>query len=163
MKSNEFVFDYVHLLYYKCHKINQNRGGSYIYSSNRIKKKATINPMNKKVNDFFLYVVTTVVLNHEEIGKHAEIITKTKPFINKYEWGGINFPSGKDQKELEKNNVKIVVNVLYATKEKIYPVYVSKNNSNHEKQVVFLIYLNGEKSKATPVNKKKNLKTKILK
>ena len=39
MKSNEFVFDYVHLLYYKCHKINQNRGGSYIYSSNRIKKK----------------------------------------------------------------------------------------------------------------------------
>ena len=38
MKSSEFVFDYVHLLYYKCHKINQNRGGSYIYSSNRIKK-----------------------------------------------------------------------------------------------------------------------------
>ena len=24
------VVDYVHLLYYKCHKINLNRGGSYI-------------------------------------------------------------------------------------------------------------------------------------
>ena len=24
MKGNEFVFDYVHLLYYKCHKINLN-------------------------------------------------------------------------------------------------------------------------------------------
>ena len=24
------VFDYVHLLYYKCHKINLNCGGSYI-------------------------------------------------------------------------------------------------------------------------------------
>ena len=30
MKSSEFVFDYVQLLYNKCHKINPNRGGSYI-------------------------------------------------------------------------------------------------------------------------------------
>ena len=29
MKDGEFDFDYVHLLYYKCHKINLNRGGSY--------------------------------------------------------------------------------------------------------------------------------------
>ena len=28
MKGSEFVFDYVHLLYYKCHKINPSRGGS---------------------------------------------------------------------------------------------------------------------------------------
>ena len=27
MKSSEFVFDYVYLLYYKCHKINPNCGG----------------------------------------------------------------------------------------------------------------------------------------
>ena len=26
----EFVFDYVHLLYYKCHKINLNRRGSNV-------------------------------------------------------------------------------------------------------------------------------------
>ena len=26
MKGSEFVFSYVHLLYYKCHKINQNPG-----------------------------------------------------------------------------------------------------------------------------------------
>ena len=32
MKGIEFVFDYVHLLYYKCHKINPNRGGLYIDS-----------------------------------------------------------------------------------------------------------------------------------
>ena len=29
MKGSDFVFDYVHLLYYKCHKTNLNRGGSY--------------------------------------------------------------------------------------------------------------------------------------
>ena len=28
MKGSEFVFDYFHLLYYKCQKINPNRGGS---------------------------------------------------------------------------------------------------------------------------------------
>ena len=32
MKGNEFAFDYVHLLYYKCHKIILNWGGSYIDS-----------------------------------------------------------------------------------------------------------------------------------
>ena len=30
MKSSESVFNNVHLLYYKCHKINSNHGGSYI-------------------------------------------------------------------------------------------------------------------------------------
>ena len=29
MKSSEFVFDYVQLLYYKCQKMNLNRGGFY--------------------------------------------------------------------------------------------------------------------------------------
>ena len=29
MKGTEFVFDYVHLLYHKCHKINPNHRGSY--------------------------------------------------------------------------------------------------------------------------------------
>ena len=32
MKGSEFVFDFVHLLYYKCHKINPNHSGSYIDS-----------------------------------------------------------------------------------------------------------------------------------
>ena len=39
MKGSEFVFNYVHLLYYKCHKINPSRGRSYIDSSDWIKVK----------------------------------------------------------------------------------------------------------------------------
>ena len=39
MKGREFVFKYDNLLYYKCHKINPNRGGSYIDSPNWIKNK----------------------------------------------------------------------------------------------------------------------------
>ena len=54
MKGSEFLFDYVHLLYYKCYKINPNRDGSYMDSPDWIKiKKATINPINKKDNKGF--------------------------------------------------------------------------------------------------------------
>ena len=37
MKVSEFVFDYVHLLYYKCHKMNRNCGGSYTDSHIQIR------------------------------------------------------------------------------------------------------------------------------
>ena len=30
MEGSESVFNYVQLLYYKCHKINSSRGGSYL-------------------------------------------------------------------------------------------------------------------------------------
>ena len=39
MKGSEFVFGYVHLLYYKCRKIKLNCGGSYIDSPDCIKKQ----------------------------------------------------------------------------------------------------------------------------
>ena len=49
MESSDFIFGCVHLLYYKCHKINFKRGGLYIDSPDKIKyKKATINTINKK-------------------------------------------------------------------------------------------------------------------
>ena len=54
IKGSELVFDYVHLLYYKCNKVNLNRGGSYIDSPDRIKiKKATTNSINKKGSKCF--------------------------------------------------------------------------------------------------------------
>ena len=38
----------------------------------------------------------------------------------------------------------IALNVLYIEKEKTYSAYVSKHNSNHEKQVILLMIPNGE-------------------
>ena len=55
-KGSKFVFDYVDLLYYKYHKSNLNRGRSYIDSQDK-NKKAIINPINKKYNKCFQYVV----------------------------------------------------------------------------------------------------------
>ena len=61
-------------------------------------------------------------------------------FINKYNWAGINFLSEKDVWEkFECNNVTIALNIFYLKKEKIYPAYVSKHNSNLKKQVIFLM------------------------
>ena len=37
MKSSAFVFSYLNLLYQKRHKVNPNRGGSYIDSPDWIK------------------------------------------------------------------------------------------------------------------------------
>ena len=53
-------------------------------------KKAAMNNINKKDNKCFQYALT-VALNHGEIEKHSERITKIKPVLNKYKWEGINF------------------------------------------------------------------------
>ena len=47
-------------------------------------------------------------------------------------------------KNYQKNNVTIALTVLDTKKEKIYPAYISKHNSNHEKQVTLLMISNGE-------------------
>ena len=71
--------------------------------------------------------------------------SKFKSFINRYKSEGINFTSEKDDwQRFDKNNRKIALNVLYAKKEKIYPAYVSKHNSNRGKQVILLTIPNGE-------------------
>ena len=44
--------------------------------------------------------------------------------------------------KISEKNILIALNVLYAKKENIYPTYVSKQNSNREKQVILLMILN---------------------
>ena len=54
MKGSNFIFDCVHLLYYKCHKISFKQSGSYIASPDWIKnEKTTINPINKRIKNAF--------------------------------------------------------------------------------------------------------------
>ena len=82
-------------MYYKWHKINPTCSGSYKDSPDWIKnKETTINAINKKDNKYFQYAIP-VASNYEEIKKDPQRITKIKPFINKYNWEGINFPSQK--------------------------------------------------------------------
>ena len=72
LNGSEFVFDYVQLLYSKCHKINPNRDGSYIDSPDCIKnKKSTTFSIIKKDNKQFQCAVA-VASNHEEIIKDMQ-------------------------------------------------------------------------------------------
>ena len=84
MRGSVFIFDFVYLLYYKSHKIISQQGEPYIDSPDWIRNQnAIINLINKKDNKYFQYAVT-FVLNHEEIKKDPQRITKYKPLINKH-------------------------------------------------------------------------------
>ena len=98
--GNNFVFDSVDLLAVHIHKINLKRGKSYTKSPDWIfTKRATINPKNK--DKCFQYAIT-VALNHQNIENHPEIISNIKPFINNYNWRGIDFSAGiKDWEKFE--------------------------------------------------------------
>ena len=49
LTDSEFAFNYIHLLYYKCHKINPNPDASYVNSPDWIKNEhVTINPIKKR-------------------------------------------------------------------------------------------------------------------
>ena len=71
MRGSDFIFHYVNLLHYKYHKVNFERGRSYIDSPDWI-KKATTNHINGD-NKRFPYAAT-VALNHEEIEKKLQRI-----------------------------------------------------------------------------------------
>ena len=67
----------------------------------------------------------TIVLYYKEIGKSLHIIMQLYPFINKYNWYGINFASEKDDlAKFEKLNSTIALNVLYQKEKEISPANI---------------------------------------
>ena len=53
-------------------------------------------------------------LNYQTIKTNPERISKLKPYINKYNWEGINFPAGsKEWQKFERNNDTIALDALY--------------------------------------------------
>ena len=101
MRRSDFIFNSVQVLYYKCHKINFKRG-SYIDSPDWIIK------IPKNTNDKCFQHVVTVALNYGETKWNSERVSNIKPFINKYKWKGIYYPSKTDDwKTFEKNNLTV--------------------------------------------------------
>ena len=57
----------------------------------------------------------------------------------------MNYLSEKDDwGKFDESNQTITRDILYLKNEKICPAYVSKHNSNHEKQIHFLLIPNKE-------------------
>ena len=74
----------------------------------RGKKEAIINGDNDFQN------ALDDALNYQTIEKDPQRISKLKPYINKYNWEGIEFPAGpKEWGKFERNNKTIALNILY--------------------------------------------------
>ena len=103
MRGSEFICDGIDALYYDLNKVRLSRDVSYIGSPEWLKNKKT--PINPKNNDdkCFQYALT-VALNYEQIKKDPQRLSKIKPFIDQYNWKGIDFPKalihGKFLKEI---------------------------------------------------------------
>ena len=145
--GSNFVSENVDLLSYHIHKTSLRRGKSYVKSSEwLINKRATINPKNKD-DKCFQYSIT-VALNHQKIESHPERISNIEPFIDQYNWEGIEFPAGiKDWKRFERNNKRIALNILFVphNEKTINLAYKSKYNRQRKNQVVLLMITNGKK------------------
>ena len=100
--------------------------------------------MKNKDDKCFQYVIT-IALSYGEIESHPERVSNIKPFINKYKWKRINYPSKVDDwKMFEKNKPIIALNNLYIKEKEKCTAYISKINSNCKKQILLEI-LNEEK------------------
>ena len=108
-----------------------------------MRKKAAIIIGNNDFQD-----ALNEALIYENIEIHPERISKTKPYISKYNWKGIEFPGGsKEWKKLEQNNKAIDFNVLFVLHStKIIRVACrSEYNHKREKQVTLLMISDGIK------------------
>ena len=120
--DSSYVYESVEGLIIHFHKIDLNKGSSYISSPSWLKYKgAIINPKNTKDNYCFTYALT-IALNNKEIGKNPDPISKKLiEHISKYSWDYIDFPAAiPDYKIFEKNNEDIALNILsfpYNTEE----------------------------------------------
>ena len=79
MRENEFLFDSVQLIYYKCHKESFIRGGSYVDSPDWTKKKKAKKKKKNTDNQCSKYTAT-VELNYEETESRPERVSSIKPF-----------------------------------------------------------------------------------
>ena len=87
-------------------------------------------------------------LNYQNIETHPERISKLKPYINKYNWEGIDFPAEpKEWIKFEQNDKTIALNVLYVqyNTKTISVAYRSEYNNTHKKQVILLMITNDKK------------------
>ena len=74
----------------------------------------------------FQYTVT-VALNYKEIKWNPERVSNIKPFINKYNWKGINYSSKLDiGKRLRKIMSQLLL-IFYILKKKKYIQLISQN------------------------------------
>ena len=104
-----------------------------------------LNPKNTKDNNCFQYAMIAA-LNHQNIDHHPERISKLKPFINNFNWQGIECPADSiDWRKFECSNKTIALNILYVSynTKQIKQAYISTNNDERDSQANLLMISDG--------------------
>ena len=86
---------------------------------------------------------STRIISLRYIRKHYERITKIKPFINRFNWEGINqteFHQKDDWKNFQKYYLTITLHAMYAKKGKMF-----QNITQIEKKKLFFQWFQMEK------------------
>ena len=125
------------------HQLVLTRGSSHVELPEWIaRKKAVINPKNEEEECFKWGLIAA--LHYEEISDHPESIRKLRPFAERYDWEGLEFPLALNKiSKFEKRNPDIAVNVLFVSKKKIFIARRSEFNSKREKQANLLMIVDG--------------------
>ena len=147
-KGRKVIHERVGVLYYYFHKIDMKRSESYIKSPEwLINKRATTYPKTEN-DDNCLQYAKTAALNHQNIRKNPQRISKIKPFVNQCNWKEIKLPTErKDWKKFDQNNKTIALNILFVAHntKTIRLAYKSEYSNEHENQVILLIITNAKK------------------
>ncbi|XP_057316784.1 uncharacterized protein LOC130657804 [Hydractinia symbiolongicarpus] len=112
-------------------------------------KKAVINPKNEDEECFKWGIIAS--LYHTEIERDPQRISKLRPYVDLYNWQGIEFPTSiKSIYKFEDNNQGIAVNVLYVTGKRI-DILRQSHHTDRSKQVNLLLITNDKKTHYTAV------------
>ena len=119
LKDSKFVFDRIMHMDINFHRLNLNRGSSYIPLPDWLtKKKAIINPKNSDQECFKWAVIEA--MRWEEIDRDHQRISKLRRYEDDFDWDGIDFPASiNDIKRFESRN-EITINILALEGKKIY-------------------------------------------
>ena len=115
--------------------INNNEN-TFVETPKCIRYKKTV--LNPKINDnnSFQYSIT-LSLYQKEIGNNFNSVTKTKLYINNFNWNNINFPpTEQDYETFEINNLEISLNIYQLHNEEISQLYKSDHNRIKEINLV---------------------------
>ncbi|XP_057290793.1 uncharacterized protein LOC130613470 [Hydractinia symbiolongicarpus] len=129
---------------------NLTRGSSYLELPKwAASKKAVINPMNEDEECFKWAIIASQ--HHGDIGRNPNRISQMKPYVDHYNWDGMEFPTSiKSIYKFEANNPDIAVNVLHIDGKRINILRRSVHNGR-TKVVTLLLISNDKKTHYTAV------------
>ncbi|XP_057299543.1 uncharacterized protein LOC130630167 [Hydractinia symbiolongicarpus] len=146
LKKSDYIFNRITEMTYHCHMIDLMRGRSWFKTPEWLQKKhCIINPKNEDEQCFKWAVIAA--LHFDSIGAHPERISKLKPFVEQYNWSGIEFPTPNTHwKKFERQNPNVALNVYFSEEDfQVRQAYVSKHNTTRKKVADVLIIQEGGK------------------